>query len=142
MTTIPNKSLTPDKPLTPIEKLLADKIELQAKCRMRESRLNENFEYIKDNTSTFFISGISSLLFPSGRTKSKPQEQAVAVVGENKQSPENALLSYDNLLTIGRSLVPLAWSIIQPLLIRWAINRAKSMVLGLFSRKKPVTALK
>jgi len=131
MTTIP------DKPLTPLEKLLANKSELQAKCRMREENLNVNFEYIRENSSGFFISGLSSLLFPSGRAKNKPPEQAVAVIGENKQAPENSLLSYDNLLSIGRSLVPLAWTIIQPLLIRWAINKAKSMILGLFTRKKP-----
>ena len=126
--------IQPGKPLTPIEQLLAEKTDVQNKCRMREKNLNENFDYIRDNTAGFILSGLSSLLFPSRGAKTKPHEQAVAVI-ENKQSPENALVSFDNMMIVAKSLVPLAWTVIQPLLVRWAIKKAKSMLLGLFSKK-------
>lgn len=121
---------------TPIEKLLADKIELEAKCRLRETKLNEDFDYIRDNSSRLILSGLSSLLFPSaGPKQNKPEEQAVAVVGKNRQSQNNALLAVDNLQVAARVIVPAVWRIVRPVLIKWGINKVKSILIRTFTPK-------
>ena len=124
------------KPLMPIEKLLLDKIDLEAKCREQEKKLNENFDYIRVNSSNLIVSGITALLFSfGGHAKNRPEEKALAVVSGKKQSRENTLLSFDNLWMVAKNLTPVIWSIVQPMIIRWGANKVKSMLFGSPSKK-------
>jgi hypothetical protein len=82
-------------------------------------------------------------LFSSGgRTKNKPEEQTVALVDKNRQSQNNDFLSVDNLFIVAKSLAPIVWSIIQPMLIKWGVNKLKSMLFGSFSKKNRALSAK
>ncbi|MDR0572746.1 MAG: hypothetical protein LBG96_01725 [Tannerella sp.] len=129
-----------NRPLTPIEKLFADRIDIKAKCRVQEKKLNEDFEYIKDHTSYLLLSGISSLLFSSGGNKNKSEKQSVAHAGENQHSSNSAPLSLSDFLYVAKSMAPAVWDIIQPLIITWGINKAKSLLFGLFFKKKKISS--
>ena len=135
------ETINRSKPLTPIEKLLADKNEVKIKCRLQGKKLNDSFDYIRENSSGIIISGITSLLFPSGHTKHKPAEQTVAIIDKTKPSRDSALLS-TNLLIVAKSLTPIVWKIVKPILIRWSINKVKTLLYGTFSNKNRTSTLK
>ena len=132
------------RPPAPIEMLLVHKTDLEAKCRIQEKKINENFDIIRANTSGILISGLTSLLFSSGRgrTKNKPAEQAIVPVDKNGQSQNNALFTVDNIFSVAKNLAPVVWSIMQPILIRWGINKVKSILFGSFSKKNRASAAK
>ena len=123
-------------PLTPIEQLLADKSNVEAKCDIREQKLQENFEYIRHNASSLLFSGLTSLLFSSGQSKKKPASQSVALINDHQATQNIDLLSFSNLFVIVKKMIPVMWEIVQPLLINWGIKKAKSLFLGLFTKKK------
>jgi hypothetical protein len=79
------------KPPTAIEKLLADKSDVEAKCKLQEKKLADDFEYIRKNASFLLLSGISFLLFSNGHTKKKSETQSVALASSNlhKSGPLN-----------------------------------------------------
>jgi len=125
------------KPLTPIEQLQIEKIQLEARCRIQEERLNESFDYIRANTFSLLVSGLSFLFFNSGQAKNKSEKQAVAVIDQDKQTQDSAFLSSDNLLMLAKSFTPIVWTIVKPMLIKWGINKAKAMILNIFDKKNP-----
>ena len=119
-------------PLTPIEQLLAEKAELKVQCRKQEEKLNGDFTYIRDNASGLLLSGLSALLFSSGGNGRKG-EKSTTVEGDVDKNTAYSIYDYIN---IAKGLLPVAWEVIQPLVITWGINKAKSLLLGLFSKKK------
>jgi len=134
-------SLAPDSypkitTLTPIEQLLADKRSIEAKCSIREKKLHEDFNYIHNNSSALIFSGLVSLLFSSGQTEKKPESQSITLVDDNQSPRSNNLLSSSNIFFVAQKMIPVVWEIIQPLLINWGIKKAKSLLLGLFTKKK------
>ena len=62
---------------TPIEKLLAEKQQVQEACRKQEEKLNQTFAFIQANAGSLLLSGFSSLLFPA-KPKGKNQTEKVA----------------------------------------------------------------
>ena len=114
------------KPLTPIESLLAEKKEIESKCSVKAKKINDTIDYIRENSSGLIISGLSSLLFSSGRYKNKHEKQAIALVDDNSQ-PQNITLQ-NNILA--KKIPPLIWSMLKPMLIRWGIKKVKSMFFG------------
>ncbi len=129
-----------NRPLTPIEQLFADKIDIKDKCRIQEKKLNDDFEYIKDHASSLLLSGISSLLFSSGSNKNKSEKQPLANTQKNQQASDNSPLSISDFLSVAKSMAPVAWDIIQPLILTWGISKAKSLLSGLFSKKKRISS--
>ena len=137
LTPIMNRKITGQSlPLTPIEKFMADKKEVEAKCSIREKKLYDDFEYIQKNASSLILSGLTSLLFSSGHTKKKPETQSVALIDNKQSTQNNNLLSLSNLLVVAKKMIPIVWEIVQPLLINWGIKKAKSLLTGLFTKKK------
>ena len=135
---IPDRKKTiRNKPLTPIEKLHAEKIAIEEKCRMQEKKLDDDFVYIKDNAASLILSGISTLLFPPKNTTTKAGQQlALSAETAEHNRPKSPALSIADYFTITKSLLPVAWEIIQPIIIAWGIQKAKSMIVGLFTEKK------
>ena len=150
-----------NKPLTPLEKLLAEKIDTEEKCRIQEKKLNDDFAYIQDNTASLILSGVSTLLFPpknttkSSRRQSLPAGQETSIAGQQASidgqqssfgidgnAAKNSQLSVSDYLSIAKSLLPVAWEILQPIIIAWGIKKAKSTIAGLFSEKKRTTPRK
>ena len=139
------KEIVRNKPLTPIEILLADKIDIEEKCRVQEKKLNEDFAYIQDNATNIILSGISTLLFPSKNTTQQPSltgQKAALMVNSDNVEDKSPSLSVSDYFTIAKSLLPVAWGILQPIIITWGIKKAKSMLLGLLSGKKNTTLRK
>ncbi|MDR1523750.1 MAG: hypothetical protein LBS79_00645 [Tannerella sp.] len=119
-----------NRPLSPIEQLLADKTNIKAMCREQEQKLGEDFAYLRENVSGLLLSGISSLLFSSGKAGKKTDER----------NESNVPFAASGYLAITKSLLPVIWSIVQPMLITWGINKAKSFIFGLFSGKKKISS--
>jgi hypothetical protein len=139
---IQNRALTiRNKSLTPLEQLLADKSDIEKKCSLQKKKLNENLAYIQDNASGLLISGVSALLFPSKSSDKENKRQAISESGENNRSlTKNIPFSASDYLNITKSLLPVAWEIIQPFVLTWGISKAKSLIFGLFSKKRRKTS--
>lgn len=118
---------------TPLEKLLADKQRIQQACLEQENKINKTFTYIQENAGSLLLSGLSSLLFPAKPDKKGETAQGtVASATPATTSP----LGLSDYLSVGKALVPLAWEIIQPLVVSWGIRTIRKKIINLFSPSK------
>jgi len=141
--TLSRKEIVRNKPLTPLEKLLAEKIDIEEKCHMQEKKLNEDFAYIQDNVTGLILSSVSSLLFPPKKTIKKADQQLShsgqypsLISGDEENDTKSSSLSISDYITITKSLLPVAWEVLKPIIITWGIKKAKSILFGLFAGKK------
>ena len=111
--------------LSPIEQLHADKRRIEAQCREQEKKLGEDFAYMRKHAPSLLLSGISSRLFPADSSGRKAGDDS-----------RNAAFTASDYLAIAKSLLPVAWNIIRPMLVTWGIHKAKSLVGEWFSDKK------
>lgn len=115
---------------TPLEKLLADKQRIQQACLEQENKINKTFTYIQENAGSLLLSGLSSLLFPAKPDKKGETAQGtVASATPATTSP----LGLSDYLSVGKALVPLAWEIIQPIVVSWGIRTIRKKITNLFS---------
>ena len=135
---IPNRTENARKrSLTPIEQLISDKIDLEKRCRTQEKKLNNDFTYIQNNATSLLLSGVSTLFFPSPKTtKNATGKQTVISSGAESDNTTKSPLSVSDYFTIAKSLLPVAWEIVQPMIIAWGVKKAKLYILGLFTSKK------
>lgn len=118
---------------TPLEKLLADKQRIQQACLEQEYKINKTFTYIQENAGSLLLSGLSSLLFPTKPQKKGEGEPATAA----KAAPTTASpLGLSDYLSVGKALMPLAWEVIQPLVVSWGIRTIRKKITNLFSSSK------
>lgn len=118
---------------TPLEKLLADKQRIQQACLEQENRINKTFTYIQENAGSLLLSGLSSLLFPAKPEKKGETTPGTAVSATPTTTSPLGLSDY---LSVGKALVPLAWEIIQPLVVSWSIRTIRKKITNLFSSSK------
>ena len=118
---------------TPLEKLLADKQRIQQACLEQENKINKTFTYIQDNAGSLLLSGLSSLLFPAKPDKKGETTQGTAASATPATTSPLGLSDY---LSVGKALVPLAWEIIQPLVVSWGIRTIRKKITNLFSPSK------
>jgi hypothetical protein len=138
--TLNRDKLIRNNPLSPIEILQAEKNVIEEKCRVQKKKLDDDFVYIKDNVSSLLLSGVSTLLFPPKSTSIKAGDQlAISSGGDGKNAIKSSTLSISDYFTITKSLLPVAWEVLQPIIIAWGIKKAKSMIAGFFSEKKRPT---
>ena len=131
-----NKTIR-NKQLSPIEILQAEKNVIEEKCRVQKKKLDDDFVYIKDNASSLLLSGVSTLLFPPKNASTKAGNQlAITSDADSQNTTKSSILSVSDYFTIVKSLLPVAWEVIQPIIIAWGIKKAKSMLSGLFAEKK------
>jgi hypothetical protein len=120
------------KQLTPIQILRLRKTEVETKCELVEKELSEDFEFVQDNALPILSRGISYMLFPKRRDNKQK-----LYASENKQtSSVPATLDMDYFISLGKSLLPLAWDILKPIASMWAIKKVRSYVLKLISDDK------
>jgi len=137
-----------NRPPMPIEKLLADKNEVETKCGIQEKRLYDDLEYIRSNAANLLLSGLTTLLFSSGNAKNaksaKQKREIQSVTPANAPlSAQNALpVSASDLWVVARTITPVVWDIVRPVLINWGIDKAKSLLIGLFTKKKVAATAK
>ena len=117
---------------TPLQKLLADKEQIRQQCRLQEQKLNEGFVYMQDNAASLLLSGVSALLFPdSGRTAKKGK-----ATSSSGHTQETASLGLSDFFSIGKTMVPVLWDIVQPFIITWCIRKMKKIINNVFAGKK------
>lgn len=126
---------------TPIERLLADKQRIRQSCTEYEKRIGNSMTYIQENAGTLLLSGMSSILFPA-KPSNKTTKSTVPVKasGESTASP----LGISDFLSVGKTLLPIAWDVIQPIIVSWGIRTIKKKVINMFTsgRKKPIEKAK
>ena len=120
---------------TPLEKLISDRRRIQQACVLQEQKLNTDFSYIQENAGSLLLSGVSALLFPNTKAKSKGTEnkQSVQPVSE----APSLSLGFSDYLSVAQGLLPAAWDIARPLLTAWGIQKVQKWVIKkLFKKKK------
>ena len=134
-------------PQTPLNKLQAEKRELEALCKKQEERLAVHARYLQDNAGSLLLSGVSALLSSTGTPKAEKAESAprpqsfakrpaAAPAAPGLPMGLSTLLKVPKMVSIGAGWMPLAWEVAQPLLITWSIKRVKRIIGGAFTRKK------
>jgi len=120
------------KQLTPLEKLISDRQQIQAQCEIQKLKLNEHFSYIQENAGSLFLSGVSSLLFSSSKDKKSNTDTI-----QPKQTTPTVSLGISDYFSVAQSLLPVAWDMARPLLTAWGLKKIQTWVIKkLFSKKK------
>ena len=117
---------------TPLERLIAEKERIQIACELQEHKLNEDLSYIHDHAASLLLSGLSSLLF----TGKKPTEKAGSTTAPVVSNAPAVSLGFADYLSLAKGMLPLAWDIIQPILLTWGIKKAKNWIYKLLFKKK------
>jgi hypothetical protein len=105
-------------------------------CREQEKKLGEDFARLRDHAPGLILSGVSFLLFSSGTPGKKAGSIAT---GKDRPTGVKVPFTASDYLSIIKNLLPVAWSILQPILITWGINKAKSLIFGFISGKKKIS---
>ncbi|MGM9759032.1 MAG: hypothetical protein ACI30I_02820 [Parabacteroides sp.] len=122
---------TSNKPLTPLEKLRADKQRTLAACQEQEAKLNADFVYIQQHAHSLLLAGITSLLFPDNK-----KQKGKGTASSASAAPVSIVpLNVGDYLSIVRGMVPVLWEVAQPFVVSWGIKRMKRWISGLFTRK-------
>ena len=119
---------------TPLEKLISDRRRIQQECTIQERKLNADFSYIQENAGTLLLSGVSALLLPNTKAKSKGTES-----NRPAQTPEvpSMSLGFADYLSVAQGLLPVAWDVARPLLTAWGIQKVQTWIIKkLFKKKK------
>ena len=117
--------------LTPREKLKAERLRLQQACLLQEQRLNEDFAYVQENAGSVLMSGLSMLLFPSNKSRTKEQKQTTVTTTQVPVS-----LGLSDYLSVAQSLLPVAWDVVRPLLTAWGIQKIQTWIIRKLFKKK------
>ena len=119
---------------TPLEKLISDRRRIRQECVIQEQKLNNDFSYIQENAGSLLLSGVSTLLFPNTKAKSKGTEN-----NSPAQATETPSLSLgiSDYLSVAQGLLPAAWDVARPLLTAWGIQKVQRWIIKkLFKKKK------
>ena len=109
---------------TPLEKLISDRRRIQQECTIQE----------QENAGTLLLSGVSALLFPNTKTKSKGTESNQPV--HTSEVPSMSL-GFADYLSVAQGLLPVAWDVARPLLTAWGIQKVQAWIIKkLFKKKK------
>ena len=120
--------------LTPLERLLHEKRRVTEACELRKIKLNADCAYIQAHAGSLLLSGLSSLLFPGGDKKQRP---AQASGDRTATAAATSLpLGWGDFLSIGKSLLPIAWEVAQPLIMTWGIKKVRKWFSHLLFHKK------
>lgn len=103
---------------TPLDRLLAEKLQLRQQCLLQEQQLNKEWEYIRQHARPLLISGIVS--FFSSHTVTDKEN--------NEQSNTEGQSYVPDYLSIAKETWPLIWNMAKPLLINWGISKMKEWV--------------
>lgn len=115
---------------TPLEKLLAEKQQIKETCLKQEEKLNKTFIFIQANAGSLLLSGLSSLLFPA---KSKEKKNATTLTETTHGFTGKSIVQIPDYLSFCKALLPIAWEVVQPLLVSFGIKLIKKRVTKLFS---------
>ena len=118
--------------LTPLERLLHEKQRVTEACELRKIKLNADCAYIQAHAGSLLLSGLSSLLFPGGNKKQEAKASPYQTAATSTAMP----LGWGDLLAVGKSLLPVAWEVAQPLIMTWGIKKVRKWFSRLLFSKK------
>lgn len=119
--------------LTPLERLLHEKQRVTVECELRKIKLNADCAYIQAHAGSLLLSGLSSLLFLGGNKK---QEAKATADRTETAAATTQPLGWGDFLAIGKSLLPVAWEVAQPLIMTWGIKKVRKWFSRLLFPKK------
>ena len=116
----PVPPVTPlQKHLTPLQELIATKLELRRQSRREETQIREQWQAIRQNSGRLIFSGITDILFPHRKVQAEKL---------NEEKPHFWQHITDNLpyyLAIVREGLSLTWYIARPFYLKWLMKRKK-----------------
>ncbi|MDR2918741.1 MAG: hypothetical protein LBV72_05185 [Tannerella sp.] len=119
---------------TPLAQLQNKKEWIRLESREKEAKLNEHLSYMKENSDSLVLSGLSSLFFPRINNSRKENGDKHSITTKPKElfSP----LSLLSTISGGKGILPIALEIAQPFLITWGLSAAKKLLKRAFTKKK------
>lgn len=118
--------------LTPLERLLHEKRRVTEECELRKIKLNADCAYIQAHAGSLLLSGLSVLLFSGGNKK----QEAKASANQSATAAPAMPWGWGDLLAVGKSLLPVAWEVAQPIIMTWGIKKVRKWFSRLLFPKK------
>lgn len=118
--------------LTPLERLLHEKRRVTEECELRKIKLNADCAYIQAHAGSLLLSGLSALLFFGGNKK----QEAKASDNQSATAAPAMPWGWGDLLAVGKSLLPVAWEVAQPIIMTWGIKKVRKWFSRLLFPKK------
>lgn len=106
--------------LTPIEALRLRKQELSIECKNKETLLKDRFIFVRDNWSSLAVNAIMSYSFSAVRS--------FLPLSVNEKTGKTNYMS--SAFAIGQRVLPLVWTIVQPILMKKVTDKIKSAIFG------------
>lgn len=107
-----------EEKLTPLQKLIEYREEVERKCLIQEQKLNEDFIYIQENSLKVLSSGFISLLFPKKR-----KSTSCATEDQEEQTTKSSHFELGDILSFFDKYYPIIWQICRPILTAWSIQK-------------------
>jgi len=106
--------------LSPIEELRAERKALKLEVKMHEDRLKDNLMYAKHNWGTLLLSSVVS----------SSTNSVKSLFGFSSEGGDEEGHGHSSLLDKIISIAPLAWSILQPILLGMITKKVSSFFFG------------
>lgn len=104
---------------TPLEKLYIERNLLRAKYKQEQTRITEDWEYIRSNKGYLIFSGLRDLVFPHRHKKQPSHDHHKESFWQNV---ENNLPFYLATLRQGLSVM---WYVLRPFYIKWVMTHRR-----------------
>lgn len=121
--------------LTPLELLKSEQSRLKRESNLMERELAADFQYIHENAGSLLISTVSSIFLSPSKAGKKGGTTA-AKTGSGASESIVSSLTNPELLSLAGGVLPLAWSVMQPIVLAWGMKRVKNIFSHLFRKKK------
>lgn len=118
---------------TPLERLIAEKERILSACERQGHKLDEDFTYIQDHAGNLLLSGLSSFLFPGKKSSAKT---GVSTAMPMVPGSSSVSMGISDVLSILKGMIPIAWEVVQPMLMAWGIKKAEKWIYNRLFKKK------
>lgn len=122
------------KPLTPLQKLTAEKNRIKQLTKEQEAKLSEHYNYVQSNAGSLLLSFVSSMLF--SKSSSKDTDSTVETSNQDTNNEPASSLSFSDLIPMSKLLLPMVWEIAKPMLLSWGIKKVSQFTASFFTRRK------
>lgn len=112
--------------LSPLEELRLEKAKLIDECEKEKEILLYNWDYTKHNMGKLFLNSIFST------TKESFWGITSALTGKSNEKSVSKKGSTSNITQMVMSVAPLAWDLLQPMILSYTIKKVKSI----FTKKR------
>ncbi|MCD8263988.1 MAG: hypothetical protein LUD02_07375 [Tannerellaceae bacterium] len=109
-----------------LEKLIADKARIQAKCEVHKQKMEANLDYIHEHGGKMVFTSVKDMIFPGKKD------------GKECVDHKSLLSSFgvSDVVGAGITLLPSILGMFKPYLFTWGLKKGQSLLKHLFFRKK------